>query len=167
MLRFNEIIYRVSSVIWIKKKRKESFFFISETSTKRSIIDILDEKTSFKIEFDNHSRVFVSARLISWCRFILLNIFNSESKHIKHRVNLVNLDSQRFRASLRATLSSRFFWFFKSFDYEMHEKCHQFTTSSEVAIIQNDDERLKSRQIIKSYEERKQIFFDQWNLKTD
>jgi hypothetical protein len=38
MLRLNEIIYRVSSVIWIKKKRKESFSFISETSTKRSII---------------------------------------------------------------------------------------------------------------------------------
>jgi hypothetical protein len=26
MLRLNKIIYRVSSVIWIKKKRKESFF---------------------------------------------------------------------------------------------------------------------------------------------
>ncbi len=39
MLRLNEIIYRVSSVIWIKKKRKESFSFISETSTKRSIIE--------------------------------------------------------------------------------------------------------------------------------
>ncbi len=37
MLRFNEIIYHVSSVTWIKKKREESFFFISETSTKRSI----------------------------------------------------------------------------------------------------------------------------------
>jgi hypothetical protein len=39
MLRLNEIIYRVSSVIWIKKKRKKSFFLISETSTKRSIIE--------------------------------------------------------------------------------------------------------------------------------
>jgi hypothetical protein len=39
MLRFNEIIYRVSSVTWIKKKRKESFLFIFETSTKRSIIE--------------------------------------------------------------------------------------------------------------------------------
>jgi hypothetical protein len=39
MLRLNEIIYRVSSVIWIKKKRKKSFFVIFETSTKRSIIE--------------------------------------------------------------------------------------------------------------------------------
>jgi hypothetical protein len=37
MLRLNEIIYRVSFVTWIKKKREESFLFISETSTKRSI----------------------------------------------------------------------------------------------------------------------------------
>jgi hypothetical protein len=39
MLRFNEIIYRVSFVISIKKKRKKLFLFISETSIKRSIIE--------------------------------------------------------------------------------------------------------------------------------
>ncbi len=39
MLRFNEIIYRVSSIIWTKKKRKKLFLFISETSIKRSIIE--------------------------------------------------------------------------------------------------------------------------------
>jgi hypothetical protein len=38
MLRLNEIIYRVSSVIWIKKKRELSLF-ISETSTKRFVIE--------------------------------------------------------------------------------------------------------------------------------
>jgi hypothetical protein len=43
----------------------------------------------------------------------------------------------------------------------MHEKCHRFTASSEIAIVQEDDERFKSRQMIKNYEERKQIFFDQ------
>jgi hypothetical protein len=41
MLRFNEIIYHVSSVIWIKKKRENSFSIdiSSKTSTKRSIIE--------------------------------------------------------------------------------------------------------------------------------
>jgi hypothetical protein len=38
MLRFNEIIYRVSSVIWIKKKREESFLVeISKRSVSESI----------------------------------------------------------------------------------------------------------------------------------
>jgi hypothetical protein len=45
MLRFNEIIYRVSSVIWIKKKREKSSLFIFETSTKRSIIDSVISST--------------------------------------------------------------------------------------------------------------------------
>jgi hypothetical protein len=39
MLRLNEIIYRISSVIWIKKKQEESFLFISEMSTKRSVFE--------------------------------------------------------------------------------------------------------------------------------
>ncbi len=49
MLRFNEIIYRVSFVIWIKKKRKESFFLISEISTKRSIIESVISSTKRQI----------------------------------------------------------------------------------------------------------------------
>jgi hypothetical protein len=49
MLRFNEIIYRVSFNIWIKKKRKESFFFIFETSTKQSIIESIMFSTKKQI----------------------------------------------------------------------------------------------------------------------
>jgi hypothetical protein len=68
------------------------------------INQILDEKTSFEIEFDNHFHAFV--QLINRCRFILLNIIHSESQHIKHRVNFVNFDSQRSETSFRVTLSS-------------------------------------------------------------
>jgi hypothetical protein len=41
MLRFNEIIYRVSFVIWIKKKREKSFLIeiSNKTSAKRSIFE--------------------------------------------------------------------------------------------------------------------------------
>jgi hypothetical protein len=144
-----------------------SYFWNIDKTTRHRIRHTLDEKTSFKVEFDNHSHAFVSAQLISWCRLILLSTLNSENKHIKHRVNFVNFDSQRFKASFRITLSSRFFEFSKSFDYEMHEKCHRFAANSEIAIIQKDDERLKSRRMIKSYEERKLISFDQWNLKVN
>jgi hypothetical protein len=47
MLRFNEIIYRVSSVIWIKKKREESLFveISNEISTKSSIIELIKFST--------------------------------------------------------------------------------------------------------------------------
>jgi hypothetical protein len=58
MLRFNEIIYRVSSVIWIKKKREESLFveILSEISTNRSIIE--------SIEFSTKKQVFESNSII-------------------------------------------------------------------------------------------------------
>ncbi len=42
MLRFNEIIYRVLSVIWIKKKREESFFV---EISKRSIFESTESST--------------------------------------------------------------------------------------------------------------------------
>jgi hypothetical protein len=93
MLRLNEIIYRVSFVIWIKKKRKKSFFFHFWNIDKmidHRINYIVDEKTSFRVELDNFSHVFVST--INCRRFILFSSFNNENKHIKHRVNFINFD---------------------------------------------------------------------------
>jgi hypothetical protein len=61
MLRFNEIIYRVSSVIWIKKKRKESFLLISETLTKRSIIDSVIFSTKKQVLKSNFIIILMSS----------------------------------------------------------------------------------------------------------
>jgi hypothetical protein len=145
------------------EKAKKIIFFhfwnIDKTIDHR-INYILDEKINSEIEFDNHFHVLVLTRSINWCRFTLFNILNSESEHIKHRVNFVNLDSQRFRTSFRVTLSSRFFWFFKFFVYKMHEKCHRFAVKFKVAIIQKDNERFKSKRMNKNHEERKQLSFD-------
>jgi hypothetical protein len=60
MLRLNEIIYRVSSVIWIKKKREESLFveILSEISAKWSITE--------SIEFSTKKRVFESNSIIEF-----------------------------------------------------------------------------------------------------
>jgi hypothetical protein len=61
MLRLNEIIYRVSFVIWIKKKRKESFLFIFETSTKQSIIESVMFSTKRQILKSNSIIIFMSS----------------------------------------------------------------------------------------------------------
>jgi hypothetical protein len=46
ILRLNEIIYRVSFVIWIKKKREESSFVeISNKSTKWSVFESIESST--------------------------------------------------------------------------------------------------------------------------
>jgi hypothetical protein len=151
-----------------KAKRIIFFHFWNIDKTiDHEISHILDEKTNSEIEFDNHSHVFVSIWSINWCRLILFNTLNSESKHIKHRVNFVNLDFQCSKALSRVTLSFRFFWFSKSFNHEMHEKRHRFATRFKVTIIQKDDERFKSRRMNKNHEKRKHLSSDQRNLNTD
>jgi hypothetical protein len=62
MLRFNEIIYRVSFVIWIKKKREESFVEIAnEISTKRSIIESIEFSTKRQALKLNSIIIFMSS----------------------------------------------------------------------------------------------------------
>jgi hypothetical protein len=61
MLRFNEIIYRVLFIIWIKKKRKKSFSFISETSIKRSFIELIIFSTKRQILKSNSIIIFMSS----------------------------------------------------------------------------------------------------------
>jgi hypothetical protein len=61
MLRLNEIIYRVSSVIWIKKKREKSFSIeiSSKTSTKRSINESMKFSTKRQIIESNSIIIFM------------------------------------------------------------------------------------------------------------
>jgi hypothetical protein len=143
------------------------FFWNIDKTIDHEISHILDEKTNFEVEFDNYSHAFVSIRSINWCRFTLLNILKNESKHIKHQVNFVNLDFQRFKTSFRVTSSSRFLWSFKSFDHEMHEKRHRFAVSLKVTIIQKKDERFKLRKMNKDHEKWKHFSSDQSNLNID
>jgi hypothetical protein len=59
MLRLNEIIYRVSSVIWIKKKREESLLVeISNKSTKRSIFESIESSTK-RQAFESNSIIIL------------------------------------------------------------------------------------------------------------
>jgi hypothetical protein len=134
----------VSRLLFELKKTKRiifSHFWNIDETIDHWINHILDEITNFEIEFDNHSHVFVSIRLINWCRFIFFNNLNNESKHIKHKVNLVHIfDIQRFKSSFWVMLSFWLFEFIKFVDYKMHEKRYRFSVNREVSIIQKDDE---------------------------
>jgi hypothetical protein len=63
MLRFNEIIYRVSFVIWIKKKREESLFveISNKISTKRSIIESIESSTKRQVIESNSVIILMSS----------------------------------------------------------------------------------------------------------
>ncbi len=130
------------------------------------IIQFFDEKTSSRVKFDNNSHFgsdFSSRDVV-----VLVLVINHWNQYVIQRFRLDDsLSSQFARTSFRATLSTRLFWLTEFTDYEMHEKCHRFAANSEVAILQEDDEWLKSRRMIESHEKRKQISSDQWDLNSD
>ncbi len=60
MLRLNEIIYRVSFVIWIKKKHLHDVEISIETSSKRSIFESINSQTKRQILELNSMTIFIS-----------------------------------------------------------------------------------------------------------
>jgi hypothetical protein len=111
MLRLNEIIYRVSFVIWIKKKREESFFVetLNEISAKRSIIK--------SIEFSTKNRAFESNSIIEFSmkrqsfelNSIIILIFSSQLNQSIIVVSLFStLSTKRINTSRIESISSTF-----------------------------------------------------------
>jgi hypothetical protein len=90
MLRFKEIIYRVSSVIWIKKKREESFFVkISNKSAKRSISESIESSTKRQIFESNSIIILISSSQLNQSVIVvsLFLVFSTE------RVNTSSVES--------------------------------------------------------------------------
>jgi hypothetical protein len=104
MLRFNEIIYRVLSVIWIKKKRKESFLFISETSTKRLIIDSIILSTKRQILKSN----FIIILMLSSQLSQLITVVSFFSSLSTKEVNTSSIESISFTFSTFSALNRHF-----------------------------------------------------------
>jgi hypothetical protein len=106
MIRFNEIIYRVSSVIWIKKKREESLFveISDEISTKRSIIEFIESSTK-KQAFKSNSIII----LIFSSQFSQSIIVVSFSSILSTRkVNTSSIESISFTISILSALNRHF-----------------------------------------------------------
>ncbi len=102
MLRLNEIIYRVSSVIWIKKKREESLIF--ETSTKRSIIDSIILSTKRQILKSNSIIILMSSSQFNQS-IIVVSLFSTFSTK---EVNTSCIESISFTFSTLNVLNRHF-----------------------------------------------------------
>jgi hypothetical protein len=90
MLRFNEIIYRVSSVIWIKKKREESFFVeISNKSTKRSVSESIESSTKRQVLESNSIIIFIFSSQLN--QSIIVVSFSSTFS--TERINTSSIES--------------------------------------------------------------------------
>jgi hypothetical protein len=90
MLRFNEIIYRVSSVIWIKKKREESLLVetLNEISAKRSIIESIEFSTKKQVLESNSIIILISSSQLSQVIVVSLSSTLSTEK-----INTSNIES--------------------------------------------------------------------------
>ncbi len=63
MLRLNEIIYRVSSVIWIKEKHLHNAEILIETSSKRSIFESINSSTKRQALESNLVTILISTQI--------------------------------------------------------------------------------------------------------
>jgi hypothetical protein len=63
MLRFNEIIYRVLFIIWIKKKHLYNIEISIKTLSKRSILESINFSTKKQILKSNSMTIFISIQI--------------------------------------------------------------------------------------------------------
>jgi hypothetical protein len=184
MLRFNEIIYRVSFVIWIKKKRKESFFFISETSTKRSIIESIIfsmkrqafELNSIIIFMLSSQQSIVVVSLFSILSTTRINTSSIESissisilsvlkRHFELRYRLDFFDFLDFLIMRCMKNVSDFQQILKSRSYK--EIMNDFNRNEWLKIMKNENKFLLINEIwiLTNFLKNKWIFRDKWVYK--
>jgi hypothetical protein len=103
MLRFNEIIYRVSFVIWIKKKREESLLveISNKISTKRSIIESIKSSTKKQVLESNSIIIFIFSSQLNQSIIVVLffSIFSTK------KVNTSSIELISFTFSTLSVLN--------------------------------------------------------------
>jgi hypothetical protein len=101
MLRLNEIIYRVSSVIWIKKKREKSF--LVEIS-KRSISESTESSTKRQALESNSIIILIFSSLLSQSDIVISFSSTLSTK----RVNTSSIESISSTSSTLSALNRHF-----------------------------------------------------------
>jgi hypothetical protein len=98
------------------------------------IIQFFDEKTSFKIKFDNNFHF--DSNFSSKDVVVLAFVINHWNQYVILRFRFDDFFNSQFaKTSLRATLSIRFFWFTEFIDYKMYAKRHEFSTCFKASIV--------------------------------
>jgi hypothetical protein len=103
MLRFNEIIYRISFVIWINEKRKKSSI-IEISLTKRSIIELIIFLTKKQILKSNFVIIFISSFRFNQS-IVIVSLFSIFSTA---RINTFNIESISSISSIFSVLKRHF-----------------------------------------------------------
>jgi hypothetical protein len=100
MLRLNEIIYRVSSVIWTKKKHSHDVEISIETSLKRSIFESFNSSTKRQALKSNSIIIFISIQIYQAETSSFSPLFSSSITEINTSFNdfvsMISLAKQKY-----------------------------------------------------------------------
>ncbi len=95
MLRFNEIIYRVSSVIWIKEKHLHNAEILIETSSKRSVFESINSSAKRQALESNLVTILIS-----------IQISQSASMSFSSSITEINTSLSDFVSTISLALNS-------------------------------------------------------------
>ncbi len=171
MLRLNETIYRVSSVIWTKKKREESFSFISETSTKRSIIESVISSTKRQVLEPNFIIILMfSSQLNQSIAVVSFFPVLSTAKVNTSSTEFESIPSTSILSALERHLELRYRLDFSDFLDLLVMRCMKNVTNSQQILkprsykkIMNDSSRDEWLKIMKN-ENKSLLINETWKL---
>jgi hypothetical protein len=187
MLRFNEIIYRVSSIIWTKKKHSHDVEISIETSSKRSIFESFNSSTKKQVLKSNSITILISIQIFqaemsslslslsssiieintSFSDFVsmILLILNSLKRHLELRYRLESSDSLSLlimKCMQNVTNSQHVL---KSRSYK--ETMNDFNRDEWLKIMKNENKFLLTNEIwiLTNFLRNKWVLRDKWVYK--
>jgi hypothetical protein len=185
MLRLNEIIYRVSSIIWTKKKHSHDVEISIETSSKRSTFESFNSSTKRQALKSNSITILISTQTsqaetssfslsssiteinTSFNDFasMILLIFNSLKRHFELRYRLNSIDSLSLlimRCMQNVTNSQHAL---KSRSYK--EIMNDFSRDEWLKVMKNENKSLLTNEIwtLTNLFRDRRVFRDKWVYK--
>jgi hypothetical protein len=185
MLRFNEIIYRVSSIIWIKKKHLHDVEISIETSSKRSIFESWNTTTKRQTLESNSITILISTQIsqaetssfslsssiteinTSFSDFVsmIFLILNSLKRHFELRYRLNFFDSLSLLIMKCMQNVSNFQHVLKSRSYK--KIMNNFNRDEWLKIMKNENKSLLTNEIwiLRNLFRNRQVLRDKWVYK--
>jgi hypothetical protein len=185
MLRLNEIIYRVSSIIWAKKKHSHDVEISIETSSKRSILESVNSSMKKQALESNSITILISAQIsqaetssfsfsssiieinTSFSDFVsMISLaLNSLKRHFELRYRLDSLDSLSLlimRCMQNVTNSQHVL---KSRSYK--KTMNDFSRDEWLKIMKNENKFLLTNEIwiLTNFLRNRRVLRDKWVYK--
>jgi hypothetical protein len=185
MLRLNEIIYRVSLIIWTKKKHSYDVEISIETSSKRSILESFNSSTKRQILKSNSITIFISIQIFqtktsslslsssiieintSFSDFVsMISLaFNSLKRHFELRYRLNSSDSLNLLIMKCMQNVTNFQHVLQSRSYK--EIMNDLNRDEWLKIMKNENKSLLTNEIwtLTNSFKNKRVFRDKWVYK--